>query len=480
MRVKSSSLGVLVLAVFALSLQGCGGGSSDQASGSGSSSTTSSTDIAVDLRGSVGDGPVVGAQLTVTASSGETLQNAVSDQQAGYNIQFKTKGKYYPLLIAATGGTDLVTNRAPDFALTSMATQPGGKAVTNLNPFTTLAIAVAKQMSGGLTDTNVANALTIVVAQFDCGLASLANSGVMSAAIDDSNLAEIVKSSETLSEILRRTNAAMVAARGSSTIDAVINALAADLVDGTLDGQGAASGTDPEVSAVAAIISAQVLMEAMTNTLQVDGQSATAALDNAINTLASSPMTAPTASVPITAAMIDRAERGVAAANAISPSTDLQQVLSDLGQLTAGMLPADVAAILPSTASASLDGSLTQIQSDLSSDVNTVNTISADGVVVTSTTTTTTTGSGTGAATLSWTAPTQNTDGTALTDLAGYKVYWGTSSGNYSSSVTLNNPGLTSYVVDTLSSGTYYFSVSALNSSGVESVLSNEASKTIP
>ncbi len=36
-----------------------------------------------------------------------------------------------------------------------------------------------------------------------------------------------------------------------------------------------------------------------------------------------------------------------------------------------------------------------------------------------------------GTATLSWTPPTQNTDGSPLTDLAGYRVYWGTSSGNY-------------------------------------------------
>ena len=34
---------------------------------------------------------------------------------------------------------------------------------------------------------------------------------------------------------------------------------------------------------------------------------------------------------------------------------------------------------------------------------------------------------GSGSATLDWTPVTQNTDGTVLTDLAGYKVYYGTS-----------------------------------------------------
>jgi hypothetical protein len=86
----------------------------------------------------------------------------------------------------------------------------------------------------------------------------------------------------------------------------------------------------------------------------------------------------------------------------------------------------------------------------------------------------------TGSATLTWTPPTQNTDGSPLTDLAGYKIYWGTSQGSYSNSVTLNNPGLASYVVTNLVSGTYYFVATAINSQGVESSYSAPASKTIP
>jgi hypothetical protein len=86
----------------------------------------------------------------------------------------------------------------------------------------------------------------------------------------------------------------------------------------------------------------------------------------------------------------------------------------------------------------------------------------------------------TGSATLSWTPPTTNTDGSPLTNLSGYKVYWGTSQGNYSSSVTLNNPGLTSYVVGNLLPGTYFFVATALNTAGVESAFSAAGSKAIP
>lgn len=86
-----------------------------------------------------------------------------------------------------------------------------------------------------------------------------------------------------------------------------------------------------------------------------------------------------------------------------------------------------------------------------------------------------------GTATLSWTAPSQNTDGSPLVDLAGYNVYWGTSSGAYSNSATIDNPSVTTYIVDNLVSGTtYYFATSAFNSAGVQSNYSNEASKTIP
>jgi hypothetical protein len=89
-------------------------------------------------------------------------------------------------------------------------------------------------------------------------------------------------------------------------------------------------------------------------------------------------------------------------------------------------------------------------------------------------------GSESGSATLSWQAPTRNDDGSPLDDLAGYIVYWGTSSGQYSRSVTLNNPGLTRYVVEDLGRGTHYFAMKVFNSLGTQSTYSAEVRKTIP
>jgi hypothetical protein len=85
----------------------------------------------------------------------------------------------------------------------------------------------------------------------------------------------------------------------------------------------------------------------------------------------------------------------------------------------------------------------------------------------------------TGSATVNWTPPTTNTDGSALTDLAGYRVAYGRTVDALDESATVSNAGLSSYTVEGLSQGTWYFAVIAVNASGVESDLSNLASKTI-
>jgi len=85
----------------------------------------------------------------------------------------------------------------------------------------------------------------------------------------------------------------------------------------------------------------------------------------------------------------------------------------------------------------------------------------------------------TGSVTLSWTPPTQNTDGSPLTNLAGYKIYWGTNQNNLANFATVNNPGLATYVVTSLTPATWYFQTTALNSQGAESSPSNVASKTL-
>jgi hypothetical protein len=80
---------------------------------------------------------------------------------------------------------------------------------------------------------------------------------------------------------------------------------------------------------------------------------------------------------------------------------------------------------------------------------------------------------------VSWTPPTTNTNGTALTDLAGFRIYYGTSPDALNQTINVPTAGATDYVVQGLTQGTWYFAVVAYTNTGLASALSSLASKTI-
>ena len=84
-----------------------------------------------------------------------------------------------------------------------------------------------------------------------------------------------------------------------------------------------------------------------------------------------------------------------------------------------------------------------------------------------------------GSATVSWLPPTANSDGTVLTNLAGYRIQYGTAANALSNTIQVASTGLTTYVVSNLSPGTWYFGMVAYTASGAQSALSNIGSKTI-
>jgi Fibronectin type III domain len=83
--------------------------------------------------------------------------------------------------------------------------------------------------------------------------------------------------------------------------------------------------------------------------------------------------------------------------------------------------------------------------------------------------------------TLSWSPPTRNSDGSSLTNLAGYTLHYGTSSQDYTGSIEITSPTQTSYTVSAGSfpAGTYYFAISAYNAQQVSSPLTGEVAVTI-
>jgi len=85
-----------------------------------------------------------------------------------------------------------------------------------------------------------------------------------------------------------------------------------------------------------------------------------------------------------------------------------------------------------------------------------------------------------GSITVGWAAPTDNTNGSNLTNLNGFKVYYGSASKQYTQSVTVSSPSALSQMINALTVGqTYYFAVTAVSSAGVESSYSPEVSATI-
>lgn len=80
---------------------------------------------------------------------------------------------------------------------------------------------------------------------------------------------------------------------------------------------------------------------------------------------------------------------------------------------------------------------------------------------------------------LSWVAPQANADGTALTDLAGYRILVGTASGSYSRIITVDSPSTVNYTIPNLPAATYYVVVKAVDAANNESAPSSELVKVL-
>lgn len=123
------------------------------------------------------------------------------------------------------------------------------------------------------------------------------------------------------------------------------------------------------------------------------------------------------------------------------------------------------------TGTVSVSASLSGLAAGTYSGTVTVSATGATSKTIQVTLTISSTTSTSGSATLSWTA---NTD----SDLAGYKVYMGTQSGVYGTSIAVGN--ITTYQITNLPPNTtYFFSVTSLDTAGNESVPSSEVSKSI-
>jgi len=472
--------------IFTLMLAACGGG------GGGSidiDSTPANTySGAVVFGGSIGDGPVTGATVTVLSAQGETLGTITSDRNASYQARITPEAGDYPIQLIVSGGTDLVTGRQPDFQMESFKAYPQDT-IVNVNPFSTLVSQVARRLPGGLNFTNINTAKSLVMGRLTFGLDRSYLPDPITSPLNTGNVAKLVKASEALGEAIRRTRDRMNATGAQFNGNSVIRALAADMVDGHPDGLGA-SGTNAKLTAVFNVVTAQVLVEALSNNLRVDGVIATNIIDQSIlSTYPGISTSQLTGSVRVTNNALSELRTAIAAVQAMDNSAAVANISTVVGGLYAGATPGAVANVLPSSSTNGLANAVNAIPFASSAKISQVNTtVYAQGDSDPGNSGSTggsAGGSGstpaTGTLSLRWTAPSARSDGSALalSEIGGYKIYYGTSRGNYSGSYDQTNGAATSVTVSNLPTGTYYLVMSTYDTSGREGSRSQEVTKSV-
>ena len=298
------------------------------------------------IDGSVGDGPLVGATIIISSSSGNTLAELVSDSTADYSTTVSTAVANYPLRILATGGTDLVTSTGPDFDLLGAVPSAAFETTANVNPFSTLAVLIADANGGSFTAEALAEAESTVSNELGFGLSALAVSGPMRTAVTSSNVSELVRASEGLGELIRRVRDAMLAAGYTIDGDYAAQLIAADLVDGVIDGVGG-NLVDKRTSAIAVLVQSQIALELMANELHVNGSDATNPMRSAIIQILPGEPTVDLADLPATDGLLRQATRGLSAAATISQDPLIEDLLNDTQNIQVGMDSLDATRVLP-------------------------------------------------------------------------------------------------------------------------------------
>lgn len=350
---SSLRLGAAVL-IFLSTLTACIGGASNTAGEA--IRVIGFIDGGATIDGSVVDGPVIGAAITIRDAEGRQLATAISDSSAGFSAHIPDRAPL-PLIITASGGINIVTMTVPTFDLVSVVMNPGDGTV-NLNPFTTLIVKTAMARPGGLSHENLGIATAAILENFNAGLDTSLLADPITTPITNQNVATLVKASEVLAEIIRRSRQALSGAGLSISENAVINGLAGDMTDGILDGRGT-TAANSRLTDTVLVTSAQVLIEALVNALEVNDVPAAVLLDTAIGVMAPD-ATRKTADLRVNDAILRNARTALDAAMRIAPSTDLSDIRILLDAIVAGSSAVEIAAVLPADSGIALNQAIAQ------------------------------------------------------------------------------------------------------------------------
>ncbi len=342
----------------------CGGGSG----GGDASSQMLRNDNPITLSGSIGDGPVTGATVTVHDAHDQSVVAGVSDTTAGYQITVPA-GTAFPITVTASGGTDLVSGVAPDFDLNAVLLNPTLNRV-NVSPLSSLASAVA-QCGGTLTNDRLANAWTLLDGHLSMGLDATRVPDPANGAIDASTIADVVLANEALGETLRRTAAALAGTSAEANATTLIQRIGCDLVDGAIDGAG--TGADPRTSATFAAASASVMLEVIAGTLQVNSADAMAPMDDAIKSvLPGVDPSVTTLNVPVSDGLVHQARDALTVLMTTLPDPELSKFAILLGGTSTANARAAVKGVVTNADLVTLDGLAARVATSDDTQIGTI------------------------------------------------------------------------------------------------------------
>jgi len=327
----------------------------------------------------VGDGPVIGATVTLTDANGEVVRTGTSDGSANYDVELP-EDVATPVLVSAAGGTDVVTGDSPDFLMLSAVTNPE-QGTANISPITTLVVRAAQCTEGGLSEESLSSARQSILERFGFGLDPRLVPDPITTRIGNGNVADIIKANEAVSEMVRRTHDSLLGTGAEMSPDELVTAIACGFVGRTPNGMD--SDTTVRVSASAYVVAAQILGELLSNQLMVNGIEAIEALDAAVNiAVPGAPAEATMASVPLAGELLEQARIATQAAITVAPSTQLVEFAAAIESLAPGSLPADAAATMPP----GLDGALAAAVDALATTSGTTLALANDRVAAAATT----------------------------------------------------------------------------------------------
>jgi len=316
----------------------------------------SSSNIVTGVTGTVSD-----ATISVIDGDGTPLFFGLGDERANYSVTLPPSTTY-PVLVTATNGIDLVTGLSPVISMVSVIESPVNT-TSNINPFTTLIVKTAQAMPGGLNSSNLDMATQNIVMGLSFGLDIVNMPDPIATPITAQNIASMIKAGRALTETIHRSVTAINLAGGFINEDELLSALAADMIDGSPDGIGAA-GADPFLSAVVNVVSAQVMVESLGNNLQVDGLPVAVSMDSAIKTVIPTALSS-VSDLVVSGEMLAHTKLVIHAAQSVTASDDtsLRAIISAIASLDADMLPVDIAPLLPANGSAAFNVAINSLVS---------------------------------------------------------------------------------------------------------------------